>query len=55
MIKFGFFFCMILKDIDLATSFKNIMFDAERLARYFEKLIARPIFFCIMLKPSNFI
>ena len=38
------FFCMILKDIDLAMSFKN-MLDAARLARYFAKLIARPTYF----------
>ncbi len=37
MIKFDFFFRMILKDIDLAMSFKNIMLDAARLA---QKLIA---------------
>ena len=55
MIKLDGFFRMILKDIDLAMSFKNIMLDAARLARYFVKLIARPISFCIMLNPSNFI
>ena len=36
-------------------SFKNVMLEAARLARYFVKLIAQPISFCIMLKPSNFI
>ena len=55
MIKLDGFFRTILKDIDLAMSFKNIMLDAARLARYFVKLIARPISFCIMLNPSNFI
>ena len=55
-IKFNLFilFRMILKDIDLAMSFKNIMLDVARLARYFVKLIGRPISFCI-IKPSNFI
>ena len=55
MIKLDGFFRTILKDIVLAMSFKNIMLDAARLARYFVKLIARPISFCIMLNPSNFI
>ncbi len=50
MIKFDVFFHMILKDIDLAVSFKNIMLN---IFQYFIKLIARPISFCIMLKPSN--
>ena len=54
MIKLDGFFRTILKAIDLAMSFKNIMLDAARLARYFVKLIARPISFCIMLNPSNF-
>ena len=53
--KIGCFFHMILKDIDLAMSLKEIILDAARLAQYFVKLIARPISFCIMLKPSNFI
>ena len=55
MIKLDGFFRMILKDIVLAMSFKNIMLDATRLTRYFVKPIARPIPFCIMLNPSNFI
>ena len=45
MIKLDGFFRTILKDIDLAMSFKNIMLDAARLARYFIKLIALPISF----------
>ena len=45
MIKLDGFFRTILKDIVLAMSFKNIMLDAARLARYFVKLIARPISF----------
>ena len=49
------FFRMILKDIELAMSFQNIMLDATRLARYFVKLIARPISFCIMLNPLKLI
>ncbi len=53
--KIGCFFHMILKDIYLAMSLKEIILDAARLAQYFVKLIARPISFCIMLKPSNFI
>ena len=40
--KIGWFFRMILKDIDLAMSFRNIMLDAAHLAQYqfFVKLIA---------------
>ena len=35
---------MILKDIDLAMNFKNIMLDAVRLTQYFVKLSSTNIF-----------
>ena len=56
MIKFdGFFFSHDTQRYWTPYDFKNIMLNAARLAWYFVKLIARPVSFGIMLKPSNFI
>ena len=48
------FFLTILQVIGLAMSFKKIVLVAARLTQFFEKLIARPITWSIVLKSIQF-